>query len=319
MSWPLFPTALSANKRSFSGLLSAKRVVCSHNRGLATVLSIAVMVFSMLTTTTVFAQGGDSQMGWSGEAELTLVLTAGNTETSTLGFRNEIVRTWDGSELLIDVGAVRTESTTFTRKAIGASPSSFQIIKESTTAVTAEKFDGRGRYERNLDLRMFWYGAMGWERNTFAGIRNRYFGGGGVGNTWVDRERSVFKTTYGLSYTFQDDVVRVVGAVNTFAGFQASYDYRQAITDSTTFTSVLVTDENLVELADLRVDLVNAIAVGMTNRLALKVSWQVLYDRQPSLVGLPLIGNDGVFTGDTVFSELETFDNLLTFALVANF
>tara|TARA_B100001123_G_scaffold42844_1_gene44034 strand:- start:318 stop:1202 length:885 start_codon:yes stop_codon:yes gene_type:complete len=289
-----------------------------HN-GLTTVLAIVVMVFSALTTTTVFAQAGDSQMGWSGEAELTLVLTAGNTETSTLGFRNEIVRTWDSSELLIDVGAVRTESTTFTRKAIGTSSESFQIIKESTRAVTAEKFDGRGRYERNLDLHMFWYGAMGWERNTFAGIQNRYFGGGGVGNTWIDRERSVFKTTYGLSYTLQDDVVRVAGVVNTFVGFQASYDYRQDITDSTTYTSALVTDENLVELADLRVDLVNAIAVGMTNRLALKVSWQVLYDRQPSLLGLPLIGTDGVLTGATVFSELETFDNLLTFALVANF
>ena len=91
------------------------------------------------------------------------------------------------------------------------------------------------------------------------------------------------------------------------------------MTESTTFTSVLVADENLDELADLRVDLINAIAVGMTSRLALKVSWQVLYDRQPSLVELPLIGSQGFLTGDTVFADLETFDNLLTFALVANF
>jgi putative salt-induced outer membrane protein YdiY len=289
-----------------------------HSEG-ATVLSVAVMVLLTLTAPPGFAQGGDRPEGWSGEVELTLVLTAGNTETSTLGFRSEVDRTWEDSALLIEMGAVRTESTTLTRKAIGASPSSFRIMKESAKVVTAEKFNGRGRYERNLNTRTFWYGNMGWERNTFAGVQNRYFGGGGAGNTWVDRERSLFKTTYGLSYTLQNDVVPVVGATNIFAGFQTSYDYQRKMTENTTFTSVLVADENLDELADLRVDLINAIAVGMTSRLALKVSWQVLYDRQPSLVGLPLIGSQGFLTGDTVFADLETFDNLLTFALVANF
>ena len=287
--------------------------------GRATVLSVAVMVLSMLTTESGFAQGGGRQEGWSGAAELTLVLTAGNTETSTLGVRSEVARTWEDSALLIEMGAVRTESTTLTRKAIGTSPSSFRIMKESTKTVTAEKFDGRGRYERNLNSRTFWYGNMGWERNTFAGVQNRYFGGGGVGNTWANRARLLFKTSYGLSYILQNDVVTVVDATNTFAGVQASYDYQQEMTENSTFTSVLVADENLDELGDLRVDLVNAIAVGMTSRLALKLSWQVLYDRQPSLVGLPLIGSQGFFTGDTVFAELETFDNLLTFALVANF
>ena len=73
----------------------------------------------MLTTESGFAQGGGRQEGWSGAAELTLVLTAGNTETSTLGVRSEVARTWEDSALLIEMGAVRTESTTLTRKAIG--------------------------------------------------------------------------------------------------------------------------------------------------------------------------------------------------------
>ena len=168
-------------------------------------------------------------------------------------------------------------------------------MKESTKTVTAEKFDGRGRYERNLNSRTFWYGNMGWERNTFAGVQNRYFGGGGVGNTWANRARLLFKTSYGLSYILQNDVVTVVDATNTFAGVQASYDYQQEMTENSTFTSVLVADENLDELGDLRVDLVNAIAVGMTSRLALKLSWQVLYDRPTVSCGTSADRKSGIF------------------------
>ena len=57
----------------------------------------------------------------------------------------------------------------------------------------------------------------------------------------------------------------------------------------------------------------------MSSQLALKVSWQLLYDRQPSLVPLPLVAPDGVPTGQTVLAPLDTVDNFLTFALVATF
>lgn len=82
---------------------------------------------------------------------------------------------------------------------------------------------------------------------------------------------------------------------------------------------MLVADENLNETADFRTDLTNALSVSMSGQLALKVSWQMLYDRQPSPVGLPLIGFGGLPTGHTVFDELATVDNSLTFALVATF
>ena len=57
----------------------------------------------------------------------------------------------------------------------------------------------------------------------------------------------------------------------------------------------------------------------MSSQLALKVSWQLLYDNLPSLVGIPLTALGGGPTADTVFAELDSVDNLLTFALVASF
>ena len=57
----------------------------------------------------------------------------------------------------------------------------------------------------------------------------------------------------------------------------------------------------------------------MSGRLALKVSWQMLYDHQPSLVSLPLVQPTGMPTFETVLVGLNKMDNFVTFALVATF
>lgn len=287
-----------------------------------------MITVSLALTTLVTAGGGtalaqedgeDADVGWADAAELTVVFTGGNAEASTLGFKNDLTRTWTSASLLVGVGALRANSTTFARTALGVSPTNFQVTKDSISTLTAESYYARGQYDRDLSARTFWYAGTGWERNTFTGIQNRYSWGGGVGNTWVDDDTSTFKTGYGLTYTLQDDVASAAGSDDTFAGLRLSYDYRRQVTANTEFTSVLIADENLEETADFRTDLINAVAVSMSSQLALKVSWQLLYDHQPSLLTLPLIGVAGVPTGDTVFTELDTVDNLLTFALVATF
>ena len=279
-------------------------------------ISASVALATLGATGTARAQDEDVELGWSDTAELTVVFTGGNAEASTLGFKNELVRTWEHANLAIAVGALRADSTTFTRTAVGVSPTSFQVTKDAVSTLTAESYYARGQYDRELSARTFWYAGAGWDRNTFAGVDNRYSWGAGLGNTWVDTEQSTFKTDYGLTHTRQEDVV---GTEDTFAGLRLSYDYRRQLTATTEYTSVLVADESLNETEDFRVDLINAIAVSMSSQLALKVSWQLLYDHQPSLMGLPLLGAGGALTGDTVFTDLDTVDNLLTFALVATF
>ena len=280
---------------------------------------LALTILVTVGVVTAEAQADDEELGWSDTAELTAVFTGGNAEASTLGFKNELTRDWESSDLVIGVGALRAESTAFTRTAVGVSPLSFQVTKDSVTALTAESYYARGQYERELSPRTFWYAGTGWERNTFAGIENRYSWGGGVGNTWVDDDASIFKTGYGFTYTVQDDVAETTDGNDTFGGLRLSYDYRRQLTANTEFTSLFVADENLQETEDFRTDLINAVAVSMSSQLALKVSWQLLYDHLPSLVGISLMGVNGLQTGDTVFTELDTVDNLLTFALVASF
>ena len=287
---------------------------------------LTTMTVSLALTALVTAGVGNARaqddvedLGWSDTAELTVVFAGGNAEASTIGFKNELTRGWESRDLVVGLGALRAESTVFARTAVGVSPASFQVTKDSVTALTAESYYARGQYDHELNAGTFWYAGTGWERNTFAGIQNRYTWGGGLGNTWIDDDTSTFKTEYGVTYTLQDNVAETGDGNDTFGGLRLSYDYRRQLTATTEFTSVLVADENLQDTDDFRTDLTNAIAVSMTSRLALKVSWQLLYDNLPSLVGIPLTDVGGLPTGDTVFARLDTVDNLLTFALVANF
>ena len=94
---------------------------------------------------------------------------------------------------------------------------------------------------------------------------------------------------------------------------------QKKVTSDAEFTSVLVMDENLKDTGDFRADVSNALVVNVSSRLALKVSWQLRYDAQPSLGTVPLVDTAGASTGDTVLSALNKVDNFLTFAVVATF
>ncbi len=268
------------------------------------------------------ASGGQEeaeQIGWSDTADLSFVFTGGNAEAKTLGFRNTLTRRWVDAALTFDTGAIRAESTQTTRIAIGPSPNEFEVVRRSVTATTAENYFARGRYDHNVSDRALWYAGAGWSRNTFAGIASRYAVVAGLGNTWWDGDAARFRTDYGLSYTFQDEIITDPDTDDTFVGLQLSWSYRRRVTNTATFESALIADENLEARTDFRLDLTNSMAVAMSDRLALKLSWQLQYDNRPSRVEVPLQFPQGTSTGRTIFTELDTLDNLFTLALVVNF
>jgi len=133
-------------------------------------VAVSLALATLVTTGvgTACAQEDDDALGWSDTTELTVVFTGGNAEGSTVGFKNELTRAWESSDLVVSLGALRAESTAFTRTAIGDSPVSFQVTKNSLTAVTAESYYVHWQYDHELNVRAFWYAGTGWERNTFS-------------------------------------------------------------------------------------------------------------------------------------------------------
>lgn len=238
-------------------------------------------------------------------AELGLVVTAGNAESKSLGFKNKFVANWGTvSSLEVNAAAVRVESTTKSADASG------DIHEDTTTTASSKTLNAR--YNHKISDRFFWFAGAGWERNVFAGFEKRYTGFGGVGNLWVDRDELKFRTDYAVSWTKETDVVTDPTVDDSYAGVRLSWAFLRKLGASTVYTNDLVINENLDETSDFRADMTNAVAVAMSKRLALKVSLQWLYDHEPAIIGIPS-------PSGPVPHEADSLDTLFTASLVVNF
>ncbi len=283
-------------------------------------LLVAPLLIAVLLSTPlpIFAQDeSEEPVGWSGAAEGTFVFTGGNSDATSVGFRLELGRDLLGGSLALEGGGIRVSTGIRTRTAVGT-VDLFALREETVTSLTAENYHARVRFERALDDALLWYVGVAGIRNHFAGIDSRYAAVVGLSRRWLEGvDGSYFRTDLGVTYTRESYVALLEGT--NFAGLRLSWDYIQKLGDSTTFDSTLAVDDNLNDTADLRFDLLNSIAVAMSERLALKVSYQLRWDNRPALVSVPLIGVDGTASGDTVLAILRKTDSLLTLALALDF
>jgi putative salt-induced outer membrane protein YdiY len=259
---------------------------------------------------------------WQDTAELSYVVTAGNSETDTLGFKNKLWRQWEKSAFELNAGGVRANATTTTTFALGTM-NNFDVTEKNDSNLTAETYYLNGRYDRKIIDSFFWFVAAGWDRNRFAGVQNRYTGVAGVGNIWTDTDRRKFRTDYSLTFTKQVDVVDNPSVDGTFLGARIASSYFQKCGANTTYTNDLVLDENLDDTADFRANMINGLSVAMNKRLALKVTLQWLYDHRPSFESVDLFDPlapppAGARTG-TVLVALDELDTIFTTSLAITF
>ena len=254
---------------------------------------------------------------WSNSSEFSFIQTRGNTESTTFGLANELITEWERTETRLEFGALRTNTTRFRRSATGTADD-FRIEEESETRVSAENYHIRLRGDREFSERSSVFGQLGWVRNTFTGIDGRYVLVAGMSTRWVEDEVHELRSSYGLTFTAQDDVVPNPDVRSTFIGLQVSGEYEIQLTDNTEFKSTLVVDENGFNPADLRADWVSTLGVSMSEHFGLQAKFQYLFDNRPSLVDVPLTSAEGESTGKVPI-PLDKSDRVLTMALVVNF
>lgn len=253
---------------------------------------------------------------WSNAAELSAVRTGGNAESSTIGFKNDYEYRFDQSLLSWKTGAIRVENTRTTRFAEGT-PDSFRVIEDKRTETSDEKYHMDLKFEHEIRERFFWFTGFHWERNEFAGIRNRYESAAGVGNVWLDKERTKLKSDYGLQYTVEENGFEPADFDGSYASVKLTYSLMRKIGANTEFSQSFSLVENLEESSDFRVDLDNSLSASLTKSLAIKVGLQFLYDNRPALRQIPLIQDEAV-VGRVLF-ELDELDTVFTTSLVINF
>ena len=273
---------------------------------------VCFLLISAIFVTPTEAQDANTGLYFTGE--LSTVSTFGNSESLTLGVSTTLGHLWENSELKFEGGAVRTESSIKTRTATGT-PESFVVIDNKTTEKTAEAYYLRGRYDRNVSSNFFVFGGADWLRNTFAGIDSRMLLAAGAGNTWIETDKTRFKTDVGFTYTFQDDVFENPLLKMNFPGVRVGYDLRSTLSESTDYESSLVGDWNLDNTDDVRMSLVNALSVSISSMLALKPALKLLWQNTPSSIAVPLL-TGGVLADEPVRVPLEKLDSIFTLSVV---
>jgi putative salt-induced outer membrane protein YdiY len=255
--------------------------------------------------------------GLYANADLSYVLTSGNSSSSSLGFKGDLTRRWAKHSVSLAAGGIRASSSSAeTRYAVGT-PDDFEV-RIPDAEPTAESYYGRGRYDYKLSDRLFYTAGAGWERNRFSGIENRWLVDTGLGYILLNNERTSLRGMAGITYTNEEYTVED-GRDGSFVGARLGWDFRQKLFENTTFTHTLVADENLEETDDLRVDAQFGLHVAMSGTLGLKVNWRLLWDNLPALSEVPLVGSGGVPTGITVLAPYKELDQGFSVSLVFSF
>jgi putative salt-induced outer membrane protein YdiY len=268
---------------------------------------LAALTFSAANAAAQDAEG----LVWQSATELSFVATGGNASASTLGLKGTVTGTSGPHAFKLEVGGIRGETSVTARTATGTT-TSFTVAETTTSQLSAESYFARGRYDRELDG-AFGFAGFGWDRNTFAGIRNRYAAVLGLGRTWYDGDTGRLKTDIGATYTIQKDVDPALGADDAFAGVRISVDAIRRISEDVAYASTLLVDQNQEDTEDLRADWTNSVSVALSEALAFKTSLQLVYDNQPALIAVPL---SGAPAGTTVLAPSDKVDRVFTVALV---
>src|SRR5262245_6017384 len=167
---------------------------------LATIFSISLLALGGLED--AYAQDKDqtpdqakdedkAKLGWSNNSDLSLVLTAGNSESATFGFSDKLRYRWNTARFNFDVTIVRSNKSDDRfflvdpglEFPVAGAPSNppTTLVKPDPTLDVANYLT-RGAYEKDISPRLFWNAGASWYRNDDAGILNRYIVFGGFGH-----------------------------------------------------------------------------------------------------------------------------------------
>lgn len=249
-------------------------------------------------------------------ADLSYVFTSGNSRTGTLGFGFDLTRRWERQGLALSASGTQASSSADLDFALGTSDS-FEVVRPDPEP-TAEYYAVRSRYDYRLSERVFVLAGGGWERNLFSGLRSRLVAEAGFGYVLVADESTDFRARLGATYTNNREVVANPALEDNFAGARLSWTLKRQLTDTADLVHDLVLDENLKQTDDFRADASASLSVSVSSRLALKVSYRLLYRNLPALRELPLQDASGAALG-TVAVPLRKVDQGLSVSLVFAF
>lgn len=198
-----------------------------------------------------------AEPGWSGEGQLGVSLTTGNTEDTALL-----------AALKLSYVADRF-SHTF--KALADYRDSFNVT-------TNEEYALGYQLDYDFTSELYGFGSLDWEKNEFAGLTNRWTESAGLGFHAVATPTTTLDLEGGIAFRQTD---YVVGPGNGETALKLRGYFSHAFNDNVAFSQEVI---GIIGESNT-VDSISAITAKVTDALALRASYEVNYDSEP-LTGL---------------------------------
>jgi len=269
----------------------------------------------------------ETQKKWTHEAEVGIVATSGNSNSTTLGVGDRSIRKWGEKALLtlkLEATRVEIQGPQFAvcNDPVACDPADF-TVRDGAEIVETERYLISGKYDYSFSEIFFAYAFASWDRDRPSGIDNRYIASLGVGNRWVDSKKILFKTNYGLSYTDQRDVIPNSTVDSTYAGGVLASNFKYDFAESASYSNDAALLMNLSDTEQYLATMTNALTVSINTRLAVKVGLRWDYNNLPPLGALTLFSADPTDPGSVnvgvVLVPKEKLDTTFTTSLVINF
>jgi len=255
---------------------------------------------------------------WSDVGLVSLVLTAGNSDSRTGGIANSLGCVRGKSSFELQTRGYRVESTPRFRVAIGPSATDFEVI-ELKSQLAAESYKVGTRFDRQIAGKLVWVIGGGWERNPFLGIHERIMALAGIGHHWLKSDQTQFRTDYSITRTREADVVDDPGVADEFTGARFSTKFQHTFATGASLGHELIVDQSLDRTKDLRGDMTAWVTFASGPHLAMQTALELVYDREPALQEIPLLTPLGLPTGQNVLLPLKDLDTTFTTSLLLHF
>ncbi|MBU2575113.1 MAG: DUF481 domain-containing protein [Elusimicrobia bacterium] len=203
------------------------------------------------------ARAQEAPKNWKDTAELSYVKTAGNSKTSTLSAKNLFNRDWGKAALELAAGGLGTESG---------------------DTVTAEQYNASGKISLKLSGSNYAFQKTAWDKNRFAGIKDRFDIALGVGRNFLYLANDKLFGEAGGGYIRED---RLLSDNQSFGTFRGYAKYIRTLSPSANASQDLEYLGNLKDSKDYRMNAETAIVTTISTHFSLKASYLWKYSNAP--------------------------------------
>lgn len=205
------------------------------------------------------AQAQEAPKKWKDAAELSYVQTSGNSKTTTLSAKNLFNYDWQKAALELTAGGLGTKSG---------------------TSVTGEQYNASEKVSWKLTGKNYTFEKIAWDKNRFAGIKDRWDLGVGVGRHILESADDQLFAEVGGGYMFED---RMPGSENkSFGTYRGYAKYIRTLSATANASQDFEYLGNLKESDGYRMNAETALVASISSHFSLKASHVWKYVNSPS-------------------------------------